>query len=522
MGNGIEHMAAPRTRRRVSTAERAWVSIGTLTILVIELVALGVPSFWYDEAATYSAASRTWSGLWALLGNIDAVHGLFYSLQHPLVHLVGPNTFAMRAPSALAVALTAAGVYALTRRYGSPLSATAGAVIFVGLARTSSVAVEARSFALAALVATVLSLILISALRGTRRAKTGWLLLYIVLAVAGIYLYVYLALVVVAHACTVLWSRPGRRTAAAALAALAVIGVLCLPLVAAVLSQRGQLGGTFPVTVETWTYVFFSQFFDQQWAQALAVWGLLGASAGVLLLRGSRKRAGTSDTATSHRAHDDDEGRHPSLLAFTVPWLLLPTAVIVAISTMSPTIYQPRALVISAPALCILVAEAARRAFGARVAIVAALVVVALGVGPFVAARQLTSQGEDWPVVAEHLATRAARGDGIVYSQPVDYHSWPSLIRITYPWAVDELDDVTLAQPYTEIPELFDRRIPLASTVATDRLDDLGRVWYVRSQLATAQSIHKDAAVLSAAGFTRTSTWSGPRTSVEEWVRSGR
>ncbi len=509
----VEPIADSSPRQRMSRGERGALATGTLLIFAIELIALGVPSFWYDEAATYSAASRSWSGLWALLGNIDAVHGLFYSLQRPLVHLVGPNAFVMRAPSALAVALTAAGVYAFTRRYGPPLSATAAALIFVGLARTSTVAVEARSFALATLVATVLSLVLISALRARRRASVVWLIVYVVLAVLGVYLYVYLALVVAAHACTVLWSKQGRRRITAAAGALAVIGLLCLPLVAAVLSQRGQLGGTFPVTADTWTYVFFSQFFDQQWLQAVVVWLLLGASVVLLLVRRHRARPGVSS--------DDAGARHPSLIAVTLPWLVLPTAVIVAISAVSPTIYQPRALVISAPALCILVAEAARRAFGQRVTLVVALVVVALGAGPFVAARQVTSQGEDWPIVADHLAGHTAPGDGIVYSEPVDYHSWPSLIRITYPWAVDDLDDVTLAQPYTELAELFDRRIPLSSALAEERLAGLERVWYVRSDLATSGSIQRDAALLRAAGFTRESTWSGPHTSVEQWARSG-
>lgn len=509
----------------MSRVERGGVALATLVIFAIELIALGVPSFWYDEAATYSAASRSWSGLWALLGNIDAVHGLFYSLQHPLVHLVGPDAFAMRAPSALAVALTAAGIYALTRRYGPPLSATTAALIFVGLARTSSVAVEARSFALATLVATALSLILIAAVRARRPANIAWLVAYAALAVIGVYLYVYLALVIAAHACTVLWTRPSRRRWVTALVTLTVIGVLCLPLVAAVLSQRGQLGGTFPVTADTWTYVFFSQFFDQQWLQALVVWGVLGASAVLLLVRGLRNRTNTVQQSAGQSAAawgpepESRQEQHPSLAAMTIPWLVLPTVVIVAISAISPTIYQPRALVISAPALCILVAEGVRRAFGQRVALVAALVILALGIGPFVAARQLTSQGEDWPLVADRLAAHAASGDGIVYSQPVDYHSWPSLIRITYPWAVEDLEDVTLAQPYTENPELFDRRVSLSSSVAQDRLEELQRIWYVRSDLATSTSIEMDAGLLRAAGLNRVSTWSGPHTSVDEWVR---
>ena len=72
-----------------------------------------------------------------------------------------------------------------------------------------------------------------------------------------------------------------------------------------------------------------------------------------------------------------------------------------------------------------------------------------------------------------------------------------------------------------ELAELFDRRIPLSSALAEERLAGLERVWYVRSDLATSGSIQRDAALLRAAGFTRESTWSGPHTSVEQWARSG-
>src|ERR1700759_3136560 len=47
----------------------------------VSLGGAGRPSFWYDEAATISASySRSLGQGWQILGNVDAVHGLYYLL----------------------------------------------------------------------------------------------------------------------------------------------------------------------------------------------------------------------------------------------------------------------------------------------------------------------------------------------------------------------------------------------------------------------------------------------------------
>jgi uncharacterized membrane protein len=76
------------------------------------------PSFWYDEAATISAAySRSLPQLWHMLGNVDAVHGLYYLLMHGWFQIFGPTEFWSRAPSGLAVGGAAAGVVVLGRQF---------------------------------------------------------------------------------------------------------------------------------------------------------------------------------------------------------------------------------------------------------------------------------------------------------------------------------------------------------------------------------------------------------------------
>lgn len=64
----------------------------------ISLTGAARPSFWYDEAATISAAySRSLGQLWQMLGNVDAVHGLYYLLMHGWFRLAPPTEFWSRA-----------------------------------------------------------------------------------------------------------------------------------------------------------------------------------------------------------------------------------------------------------------------------------------------------------------------------------------------------------------------------------------------------------------------------------------
>ena len=65
----------------------------------------GQPSYWFDEAATLSAARRSVPQLWALLRSTDAVHGLYYLGMHGWLALVGTSEAATRAPSAIGLGL---------------------------------------------------------------------------------------------------------------------------------------------------------------------------------------------------------------------------------------------------------------------------------------------------------------------------------------------------------------------------------------------------------------------------------
>src|ERR1700733_7317587 len=158
----------------------------------VSLGGAGRPSFWYDEAATISAAySRSLGQLWQMLSNVDAVHGLYYLLMHGWFHLFPHTEFWSRLPSGLAVGGAAAGVVVLGNQFSSRTVAVASGVVCAILPRSTWAGIEARPYAVSMMAAVWLTVLLI---RATRRDNAWvWLSYGIVLAMS-VLLDVYLLL----------------------------------------------------------------------------------------------------------------------------------------------------------------------------------------------------------------------------------------------------------------------------------------------------------------------------------------
>jgi hypothetical protein len=78
------------------------------------------PSYWRDEAATMTAVQRPFPEIVRMMGNVDAVHGVYYMIIWVVVRLGGTGELVTRLPSAVAMACAAAAVAALGRRLVSP------------------------------------------------------------------------------------------------------------------------------------------------------------------------------------------------------------------------------------------------------------------------------------------------------------------------------------------------------------------------------------------------------------------
>jgi mannosyltransferase len=154
--SGYSRRLIATVRRDRLTPPRAALDPLIVAVLasVVSLAGAGRPSFWYDEAATISAAySRSLSQLWHMLGNVDAVEGLYYVLMHGWFTIVPPTEFWSRVPSGLAVGAAAAGVVVLGKQFSSRTVALASGVVCAILPRATWAGIEARPYAISMMAA---------------------------------------------------------------------------------------------------------------------------------------------------------------------------------------------------------------------------------------------------------------------------------------------------------------------------------------------------------------------------------
>ncbi|MFE9019684.1 glycosyltransferase family 39 protein [Streptomyces sp. NPDC007808] len=203
-------------------------------------------SVWRDEAATWQVARRPVADIWHMLGNVDAVHGLYYLLMRGLFVCFGPGTTTLRLPSVLAMAVAAVCVAAVGRRLAGYWAGLAGGLAFGLLPAVQSYLQEGRPYALIAAGAGVATLLLVTVLQGRGRAAY-WVAYGGTVAVCGLLNWLSL-LILPAHLATLLWTRARRRTwacwAAASTGAVAAV----LPLILFSRRQSAQVSWIPPLT----------------------------------------------------------------------------------------------------------------------------------------------------------------------------------------------------------------------------------------------------------------------------------
>ncbi|WP_413813040.1 hypothetical protein [Streptomyces sp. OE57] len=132
---------------------------------------------WRDESVTYQMARRTLPQIRDALGTVDAVHGLYYLLMHPVLAL-WPAEVAMRLPSVLAAMAATALVAALGCRLARPRVGLWAGLLYATTPVVTHYAQEGRSYALVAASAAGATYLLVGAAwpaPGTSRAgsRTG-------------------------------------------------------------------------------------------------------------------------------------------------------------------------------------------------------------------------------------------------------------------------------------------------------------------------------------------------------------
>lgn len=428
---------------------------------MVSLAGAGRPSFWYDEAATISASySRPLPALWQMLGDVDAVHGLYYLLMHGWFAIAPPTEFWSRVPSGLAVGVAAGGLVVLGRQLSSRgVGLTAGVVCAI-LPRATWAGIEARPYALTMVLAVWLAVVLVwAAGRESRWAWAG----YGALLAVSILFDVYLALLVLAHAVFVLVFRR-RRSVVLPFAIASGLGVaVTAPLVAVVAGQAQQISWITPIGMRTFEDIAVQQYFDRNpyFAMLAAVVVLTAAGMWVFARRPS-------------------VGEREAIV-LAVAWLVIPTVLIVAYSTVREPLYTPRYLCFTAPAMALLLGVCVMAV--ARSAWVAAAVVVVFAVvaAPTFLAQQRGPYAKydmDYSQVADLINAKAAAGDCLLVDDTVTFHPAPMRpLMAARPDAYRGLVDVSLWQRAAESGAVFDTNLIPEASVGP--LEHCAVVWII-------------------------------------------
>lgn len=496
-----------------------------LDAVVVGLVAaliggafLWVPSIWYDEAATVVAATRDWPGLWRTVQSVDAVHMGWYAAMHLWFDLIGYSPVTLRLPSVLCIGVTSGLLVILARRFMPRRGAVAAGLLFAVLPRTTLVGTEGRTFALSALLAVALTLLLLTALdrslqvnNSTRQRlppATWWWAGYAALTIVSTTFFIYLALLVVAHAVTVLiviaMRTPITRTeitAGTSFAVAAMIGAIgTAPLALMAADQSGQVGWIDPPSIKTVTQFLVTQWSPNNLGFAWLMWGLviLGVGAGCL----RREHRGT--------------------LALLLPWLLVPSLTLLALSFMGDPLWAPRYQTFSAPALALVMALGTTFIPSRRGVAVLLIVAAVVSAPSWSEQRQPTAKdGAAWDQVAnvvseERISSASSLEEGIIYG-PVRRHAGATsrIISYTYPEAFTGMKDFTLQTEASETGGLWEDQYEVENVLG--EVDDLDVVWLVTSDRQDWRP--KVTELLDERGFTLEQEWNLSRSNVLKFSR---
>lgn len=185
-------MLGERTTHDVHPWVRAELAVfaGGLALL---LTGIATPSLWRDEVATAEIARRGLAEIGRITELTDLAHTPYYLLQSGWTSLVGHSEFAVRLPSAVAMAAAAAMLAMIARHYTTPGRSVIVAVVFLAAPAVTRYGQEARSPAL------VLALITAATLLIHHDSRRRWVA-YGVVTTSAVLLNVVAVLALLPHA----------------------------------------------------------------------------------------------------------------------------------------------------------------------------------------------------------------------------------------------------------------------------------------------------------------------------------
>jgi mannosyltransferase len=449
-----------------------WTLIaGPAVTLAMTVWGIGARSYWADEADTVSAVSRSVPQLIRLLGRVDAVHGLYYLLLWPVARVAGTGEFAMRFPSAVAMAAAAAGVTAIARRLAGRRAGLYAGLVFAVLPTVSLQGQDARPYAAVTAAAVLASYLLV---RAAGDPRPRWLAGYGLSLVLVGYLQMFGLLLAAAHLVTLAglawrqqaaaddrrwlargWPGPGW------LVTFAAVGVATVPLLIIGWAQRAAIAWIprpgWSAAVGAVTSLAAGSVASVIVLGMLAVLGVYGGPRGDWL---------TQADPPDRAAAVGGGGRVLGWLA--VPWLLLPPTALLTASLIKP-VYNGRYITYCLPAVVLLVG-CGLAALRQPVRAGALALLVAMAASPQLALR--TPDG-GIRAAAQFLSRHEQPGDAIIYPESL-IPPW----NLAYPGGFARLRDLSLWQTAATAGRLYATSVP--RPVLQQREQTARRIWSVQ------------------------------------------
>ena len=388
------------------------------------------PSYWYDEAATLSAVSRSQAELLEMLNEVGAVNGLYYSVMNAWVGAFGASELATRSFSTIGIAVACGATAWLGDRLGGPRLGLAAGLIAAILPGLSWAGAEARVYAWNTAVTVIATLLLLRAVESGR--TRSWLAYAAAMTVAG-YLFLLSLLVILVHLAALGWQRRLTRTWWLSMGAVAVA---LIPLVWIARDQKerinyAEMGPLELVGKATLRQYFLSTRASDGLGIALICAVLLLAVSLVLVW-----------AAVRGPGHGDVESavERQQILSLAVPWTFIPTVVLVVYSIPGPTIYQERYLSFCAPGLALLLAYGLISLRSSGQIVICATLFVLLSLPILIQQKGENSRsGQDYRRLAEFAGDRA----GAVIFADATVRS----LRVAYPSSFDGLVELNTGNP---------------------------------------------------------------------------
>jgi mannosyltransferase len=489
------HESAPeRPRGRVLDP---WLIAALATLISVGWASK--PSLWFDESATISAsASRTVPELWKLLGHIDAVHGLYYLLMHGWFAIFPPTEFWSRVPSSLAIGAAAAGVTVFTRKF-VPLEAArntsvCAGVVFAILPRITWAGIEARPYAFGAAAAVWVTVLFVTAVR--RNRPRLWLG-YGLAMMLSILLSLHLGLLVLVYAAMLPLLAPKNARKSPVIwwvvSSVVAIGAMT-PFILFAHGQVGQVNWIYPVS---WHYAFditLRQYFDHSVPFAILT-AVLFVAAIVARLAGRQAPPG-------------DIRR---VLIVCVAWILLPTAALVIYSAISEPVYYPRYLILTTPAMAVLMAVCIVTVARKTWLITGVVLVLAVaGLQDFLVIQRgpYAKEGWDYSEVADLIGSHAAPGDCLMVDNTVAWRPGPiRALLASRPGAFRSLVDIERGVYGPKVGSLWDGHVAVWLTTA--KINKCTTIWTITGTDSSVPN-HQAGRSLSPGSFLRAPAYRFP------------